>query len=60
MRDAADKDLTKVKTKLRNFIKAAFQGNEEMLIEFGMIPKGRGGKGKTDIPPDNTTPPPVS
>ncbi|MFA6978187.1 MAG: hypothetical protein WC209_02600 [Ignavibacteriaceae bacterium] len=58
VRDSSDKALNKVKTKLRNFVKAAFQGNEEILLQFGKIPKGGGGgKGKDDTKPDDTTPP---
>lgn len=56
VRDSADKELTKVKTKIRNFVKAAFQGNEVILLEFATIPKGGGGKGKGDTPPVETTP----
>ncbi|MFA6598814.1 MAG: hypothetical protein WCS69_13910 [Ignavibacteriaceae bacterium] len=60
VRDAADKVLNGVKTKLRNFVKAAFQGNEEILLQFEKIPKGGGGKGKGDdggdTPPPDTPP----
>ena len=64
VRDTSDKALKKVKTKLRNFIKAAFQGNKEILLQFEKIPKGGGGKGDTKpddtTKPDTPTPPPAS
>lgn len=57
VRDSSDKALNKLKTKLRNFVKAAFQAKKEILLQFEKISKGGGGKGKSDTPPDGTTPP---
>ena len=53
-RDEADKELKKIKTKIRNFVKTAFAGNKAMLTQFEPIPKTRGG-GKDDE--GGTTPP---
>ncbi len=55
-RDEADKELKKIKTKIRKFVDTAFAKNKSILIQFEPIPKGRGG-GKEDE--GGTTPPPA-
>ncbi len=44
-RDKAIEVLKEQLTKTRNFVKAAFAGNNEILVQFKPIPKGRGGAG---------------
>jgi len=55
-RDAAAKLLKAKLTKLRNFVKAAFDKNPEIALQFNPIPKGRGGGKPGDT--DEGTPPP--
>jgi len=63
-RDAAAKLLKAKLTKLRNFVKAAFDKNPEIALQFNPIPKGRGGgkPGDTDegTPPPNVPTPPAA
>ncbi len=44
-RDAAIKKLKDQIVRVRNFAKAAFAGNPELLVQFKPMPKGRGGQG---------------
>lgn len=60
-RDESLKKLKTIKKKIRNFVKTAFQGNKEILVQFEPIPDGRGGGNgggdETNTPPTNTPPP---
>jgi len=51
-RDNSVKKLKDLVNRTRNFVKAAFSGNQEMLIQFQPLQKGRGGgsNGKPDNP----------
>ncbi len=55
-RDAAVKKLKDQVFKTRSFVKAAFGGNDEMLIQFKPIPKGRGGSSGDQPPVDPPNP----
>lgn len=57
VRDKAAKVMKEKLDSLRNFVAAAFVKKPEIAVQFKPIPKGRGGKGKDDTPPDDTTPP---
>lgn len=57
IRDKAAKVMKEKLDSLRNFVAAAFVKKPEIAVQFKPIPKGRGGKGKDDTPPDDTTPP---
>lgn len=49
-RDEAIKKLKDQVIRTRNFVKAAFSGNSELLVQFKPIPKGRVGKEEEEKP----------
>jgi hypothetical protein len=55
-RDEAAGKLTDKMFRVRNFAKACFAGNAELLAQFKSIPKGRGAGGNSDEE-KNSTPP---
>lgn len=57
VRDKAAEVMKAKLDSLRNFVAAAFAKKPEIAVQFKPIPKGRGGKGKPDTPPEDTTPP---
>lgn len=60
VRDEADKELKKIKTKIRNFVKSAFAGDNSMLVQFEPIPKARGASSSSKVEaktPEEENPP---